>query len=314
MIKHLVAQGHNVVGTVRDAAASGDNVTALGAKVAEVKSLEDSAALAKAFEGVDGVFHMAAVHPEYGFKDTPEGRDAILKTAVDGTLKVVEAAHAAGVKRLVLTSSLAAVECGNDEGTLTEEMWSKSDVYDAKEKLENTQWSTHYTYVKSKVEQEKAAVAKAAELGLDMRVIVPGNLVVGPVESKAINGTMTRLRDIVSGTNTLKGAADLAVCHVEDVVTAHAKCMTSEDASGRYLVARDMVKIEEVFATLKELYPQLPVAGMDNMDVASGIVGKARKVESRVGSLGVEMKPFQVALKDAVDSMIEHKIVVPAAA
>merc|ERR1719201_1144337 len=104
-------------------------------------------------------------------------------------------------------------------------MWSKEEVYNADANLNGTQWGTHYTYVKSKVEQEKAAVARAAELGLDMRVVVPGNLCIGPVASKGINGTMTRLRDIMSGKNTLKGAADLAIVHVEDVVDTHAKCM-----------------------------------------------------------------------------------------
>lgn len=261
---------------------------------------------------------MAAVHPEYGFKDTPEGRDGILKVAVQGTETVIAAAKAAGVKRIVLTSSLAAVECGNDEGTLTEATWAKAEVYDAPEKLEQTQWFTHYTYVKSKVEQERAAVACAEQLGLDMRVVVPGNLCIGPLataDSDHVNGTMTRIRDIVTGTNSLKGAADLAIVHVNDVVEAHVKCMTEATASGRYIVAPGMVTIEDVFAALKETFPNMPVAEMTNMDIASGVAGKARVIESRTATeLGVQMKGYKVALKDAVDSMIAHQIIVPAAA
>jgi len=302
--------GHKVRGTVRNMEKDGEFVRSLGAEVYEVKELGDANALAAAFDGADGVFHMAAVHPEYGFADTPEGRAGILATAVEGTLSVLDAAKSAGVSRVVLTSSLAAVECGNDDSVLTEETWSKAEVYDSPEKLENTQWTTHYTYVKSKVEQEKAAVARAAEIGLDMRVVVPGNLCVGPIASKGINGTMTRLRDIMSGSNTLKGAADLAIVHVQDVVSVHKQCMADASAKGRYIVSSDMVTIEAVFAALRELYPNMPVAPMENMDIASGIPGKARKVESRVTSdLGVELKPFQVALKDAVDSMVENKMI-----
>jgi len=308
LIKHLVAEGHSVVGTVRDAA-SGDKVKELGATVVEVKALDDSEALTKAFAGCDGVFHMAAVHPEYGFAATPEGREGMLKAAVDGTKCVVAAAKAAGVGRFVLTSSLAAVECGNDEGTLSEATWSRAEVYDSAEKLEQTQWATHYSYVKSKVEQEKAAVAEAEKLGLDLRVVVPGNLVVGPVASKGINGTMTRLRDIVSGTNTLKGAADLAIVHVGDVVNAHAQCMLDESACGRYIIAADMVQIEEVFAALREMYPTLPVAALENQDIASGVPGAARKIDSRAASLGVAITPYRSALKDAVDSMIANNFV-----
>ena len=65
---------------------------------------------------------------------------------------------------------------------------------------------------------------------------------------------------------------------------------------------------EGVFAALKELYPNMPVAQMENMDYASGVPGKARKIESRAASeLGVQFTPFTQALKDSVDSMIEHK-------
>ena len=171
MIKALKESGYEVRGTVRDTAKSGEHVTSLGAEVFEVKDMSDATALGAAFAGVDGVFHMAAVHPEYGFAETKEGRDGILKCAVEGTQSVLTAAAKASVPRVVLTSSLAAVECGNDEGVLSEETWSRADVYDAVEKLEQTQWATHYSYVKSKVEQEKAALACAKELGLDMRVV-----------------------------------------------------------------------------------------------------------------------------------------------
>ena len=315
VIKGLTSMGHSVIATVRDMEKSGKHVESLGAKCVEVKDLSDEAALVAVFTGAAGIFHLAAVHPEYGFEKTPEGRAGILATAVEGTVSVLRAAKAAGVERVVLTSSLAAIECGNDEGVLTEAMWSKAEVYDAKEKLEDTQWGTHYTYVKSKVEQERAAVAFAKEVGLDLRVVVPGNLCVGPIASEGINGTMTRLRDIAMGTNTLKGAADLAIVHVLDVVAALVKCMTVDSASGRYIVSQDMVQIETVFETLKKLFPALPIAALENMDVASGVRGKARKIESRVETdLGIKLRSFDIALKDSVDALIERQMVVPPAA
>ena len=85
--------------------------------------------------------------------------------------------------------------------------------------------------------------------------------------------------------------------------------MTNDEAHGRYIVSGNMATIEEIFATLKELYPKWPVAELNNMDIASGVPGKARKVESRVESeLGINLRPYQVALKDAIDSMVSNNI------
>merc|ERR1712204_129156 len=69
--------------------------------------------------------------------------------------------------------------------------------------------------------------------------------------------------------------------------------------------------IADVFAALKEMYPQLPVAEMGSeMDIASGVLGSARKIESRaVTELGIEFKPYRQALKDSIDSMIAANLI-----
>jgi len=322
VVSQLLEQGFSVRATVRHeptepACARLNELAAANpgkVEIVKIQELTNTEALAEAFKGCEGVFHMAAVHPKYGFEDTPVGREALVATAVEGSLSALKACVTAGIKRVVLTSSLAAIECGNDEGTLTEGTWSKPEVFDDSEKLEKTTWGTHFTYVKSKTEQEKAAIAFAAENSLDLRVVVPGNLCVGPIANKEINGTMTRIKDIMAGTNTLKGAADLGVVHVQDVSAAHVACMTNDGASGRYIVTRDMVRIEELFETLKALYPAAPIAKLDNMDYASGVPGKARAIESRTEKeLGLQLKDLKTTLKDAVDSMVAHGYVAASA-
>lgn len=316
VVSKLVEQGHKVRATVRkpDDEAKLAHLKSLGAPVeivvlADLTSAEE---VAPALKGCDGLFHMAAVHPTYGFEETPEGADAIIALAVEGTKAVLKAAAAAGVKRVVLTSSLAAVECGNDTGVLTEATWSREEVYNSST---STQWKTHHAYVKSKTLQERAALAAAAELGLDLRVIAPGNLCIGPILSTHINGTMTRVRDVVQGSNTLKGCADLGVVHVSDVAHAHVAAMTTDSASGRYIVAQSMVRLEDVFSALKELCPDRPVAPMTNMDYASGTPGKARAIESRTeAELGVQYVPLKQTLKEAVDSMVSKGFIQAAAA
>ena len=101
---------------------------------------------------------------------------------------------------------------------------------------------------------------------------------------------------------------------LQDVVEVHAKCMTVDSAKGRYIVASDMVPIGDVFAALKDMYPGMPVADMGEMDYASGVPGKARKITSRVESeLGLQLKPYTAALKDAIDSMIDAKLIASSA-
>ena len=79
-----------------------------------------------------------------------------------------------------------------------------------------------------------------------------------------------------------QGAADLAIVHVNDVVEAHAKCMTDDAAKGRYLVAGDMVQIEEGFSSLKQMYPQLNVAALEEQRrVAAELVTEACRKSPR---------------------------------
>jgi len=313
VVSKLVDSGYCVRATVRDAHDTDKtaHLRSLGDRVeiVTVKSLRDKDAVCKVFSGCDGIFHMASVHPEYGFKDTPGGTDELVDFAVNATTTVLEAAAEVGVKRVVLTSSLAAIECGNDDVDLREDMWSKEEAFN-KKASDPTQWKTHFAYVKSKTRQEQAAWATAERLGLDMRVLVPGNLCIGPMLSSHINGTMTRIRDIMQGTNTLTGSADLGVVHASDVAEAHVAAMAKDSANGRYIISQDMVTLEVVFDTLRSLYPHMPVATMSNMDYSSGVPGKARKIHSRAeAELGLKLAGHERTLKDAVDSMIEKKVI-----
>jgi len=71
-----------------------------------------------------------------------------------------------------------------------------------------------------------------------------------------------------------------------------------------------MVRIEDVFETLKSLFPAAPIATPDNMDYASGTPGRARAIESRTEKeLGVQLHDLRSTLKDAVDSMVAHGLV-----
>src|SRR6266536_1841165 len=110
VIADLRSHGYGVRGTARKAA---DGLVAA--------DLTRDEGWAEAVEGCDYVMHVASPFPSH----TPKSDDELIRPAVDGTLRVLRAAADAGVKRVVLTSSIAAVTSGHtQEKTRTEEDWS----------------------------------------------------------------------------------------------------------------------------------------------------------------------------------------------
>ena len=110
-----------------------------------VLDLEQDAGWDEALAGVDVLMHTASPFPIA----SPEDEDDIIRPAVDGTLRALRAAKVAGVKRIVLTSSVAAVY-GND-------------LHAGVSEFDETMWTdvTHpvgrVAYTKSKTLAEKAA-------------------------------------------------------------------------------------------------------------------------------------------------------------
>ncbi len=112
-----------------------------------------------AVEGCRFVIHTASPFPP-GY---PENEDALIRTARDGALRVLRAAHRASIKRVVLTSSIAATNHGDGQAPFTEENWT-----DPKSPRSTP-------YYKSKTLAERAAWAFAREVDLDLAVIMPSD-------------------------------------------------------------------------------------------------------------------------------------------
>jgi dihydroflavonol-4-reductase len=132
----LAAQaGHKVRGTVR----SKDNAIKCqpvldavpGIELVEADLLDDKG-WAEAVRGCEYVFHLASPFPI----KTPSDENDLIRPAVDGTLRVLKAAAAEpGVKRVILTSSVAAVSAGHaktatlpaSESAQPGKVWSEED-------------------------------------------------------------------------------------------------------------------------------------------------------------------------------------------
>jgi dihydroflavonol-4-reductase len=101
----------------------------------------------EAMEGADALFHTASPFP----MAQPRDENEIIKPAVDGTLRALRAAQSAGVTRVVLTSSVVAIEAKAKSGAYTEDDWS------------DTAHPKSSAYYKSKTLAERAAWDFVAE-------------------------------------------------------------------------------------------------------------------------------------------------------
>jgi len=230
LCRQLLEQGYNVRGTVR----SLDKAPDLDMEFVEADVLksEDWPGVLK---GATGLFHLATIYSTSG-----DGQ-LILDTANIGTENVFRAAAESGIKRIVYTSSVAAIGSTPRKIVKDESNW-------------NSNFSLPYT--RAKTESEEQAWKLAEELGLDLRVINPSGVLGGsftrPTPSTDIIG------DAMKGKYPVVPKIPLAFVHVDDVATAHRLAYENDDANGRYLLAPHQGgTIHDLLKRARKLYPKM---------------------------------------------------------
>jgi dihydroflavonol-4-reductase len=204
--------------------------------------LTDDAGWAEAVEGCDYVLHVASPFPPAQPKDP----DDLIVPARDGTLRVLRASLAAGVKRIVLTSSVAAVRNagpGSSSGReLTEEDWS--DPTNAK--------LTPYT--RSKTIAERAAWDYMREHGAEHRLVtVQPGAIIGPVLGRDRSYSLQAVERMLTG--RMPGLPRLGFCFIDvrDVAQLEVAAMSAPDAAGQRLIAASsFLWLSDVAAILRE--------------------------------------------------------------
>jgi dihydroflavonol-4-reductase len=191
-----------------------------------VGDILDIASLDRAMQGVERLFHCAAVF-QTRFKDESE-REEMIRTNVEGTRNVLEAAKRAGVKRVVYTSSVAALGITRDPSKTLDESYWNEDPIDA--------------YVASKTEAER--LAHSFE-GLDIVHVLPGT-VIGPGDYKPqpnndfIIKAMTKAPPIYF-------ANGHSYVDAEDVAEGHLLAEEKGKSGERYILAGENIDIRALF-------------------------------------------------------------------
>jgi nucleoside-diphosphate-sugar epimerase len=247
-IVQLLAAGHQVRTTVRNLKREADIRAMLrnggepGSRLSFVAAdLTSDAGWAEAVAGCEYVLHVASPLPPA----VPKHEDDLIVPARDGALRVLRASREAGVKRVVLTSSFAAIGYGYkpQSAPFDETNWTHLDGDDVA------------PYTKSKTLAERAAwnfIAKEGG-GLELSVVNPVG-VFGPVLGPDYSTSILIVQRLMDG--ALPGSPKLSfgVVDVRDVVDLHIRAMTLPAAKGeRFLaVAGDFLWMREIAQILKE--------------------------------------------------------------
>lgn len=187
------------------------------------------------------VLHVASPFPV----TQPEDEDELIVPARDGALRVLRAARDAGVARVVLTSSFAAVGYSpkTHAGDYTEDDWTDP----------ATPGIT--PYVKSKTIAERAAwdFIQSEGDGLELAVVNPVG-VFGPAWGTDLSTSVELMRLMLTGRVPVIPPISTSVVDVRDVASLHLLAMTHPDAAGeRFLaVAGPPMTFAELAALLRE--------------------------------------------------------------
>src|SRR6516165_4594392 len=164
-IAQLLNDGWSVRTTVRSVAKSKAvraTIGGIGAKAAEIEFVEadlnSDAGWDKAARGAEYALHVASPVPV----TDPKNDDELVRPARDGTLRVLKAARDAGVKRVVMTSSISAIIYGRGvrEQPFTEEDWT-----------DETNRDDSSPYDRSKTIADRAAWAWVAAEGRQLELV-----------------------------------------------------------------------------------------------------------------------------------------------
>jgi dihydroflavonol-4-reductase len=246
----LLQRGYRARTTVRDLAREaevranvgsqvdvGDRLTVLAA------DLTDDQGWAEAVDGCDYVLHVASPFPP----GQPKDPDELIVPARDGTLRVLRASLAAGVKRVVLTSSVAAVrntgpDANSDGRELTEQDWTDPDN------------PALTPYTRSKTIAERAAWDYMRGQGAEERLVtVQPGAIIGPVLGEDRSYSLQAVDRMLTGRMPGLPRLGFSFIDVRDVAALHVAAMTAPDAAGERLIAAStFLWFSDVAAILRE--------------------------------------------------------------
>jgi len=239
----LLERGYSVRATLRSAAKEAEVRASVAAVVDPgdrlsfvVADLDADAGWDAAVSGCRYVLHVASP-----LGQTQVADEELMRTARDGTLRVLRSAVAAGVERVVMTSSTAASTPLRVDEVGDEETWTS----DSDPVLNG--------YRRSKIASERAAweLMRGSPGSTTLTTILPG-AIFGPVLSTVNLGSVQFIERLLRG--QLPGVPRLGFCVVDvrDLADLHLRAMVSPKAAGeRFIAVSDYLWMDDIAQALR---------------------------------------------------------------
>lgn len=251
----LLEAGYTVRGSLRSTKRADEVREALSPRLSDTSALDRlsfveldlsrDAGWTEAMEGVDALFHTASPFP----MTQPRDENDIIKPAVDGTLRALKAAQAAGVTRVVLTSSVVAIEAKEKSGAYTEGDWS------------DTSHPKSSAYYKSKTLAERAAwdfVAEHPEMQLS--TINPA-LVLGEPMDGNYGTSLELIERILGGKDPMVPDIGFGVVDVADISAMHIAALEKPESIGkRFIGSNGTMTMPRIAQHLAARHPDRKIA------------------------------------------------------
>lgn len=323
----LLQAGYAVRGTVRSISAKGQQVRKAAAEQAGLESIArlelveadilDDRGWADVMRGAVAVMHVATVIRG----DEPRDQSLVIRPALEGTERVLRFAHAAGIRRFIMTSSIATVGYGHGQATGRR-------VYDETyfTQFETMRWTWAYCIGKTKAERLTWEFARAN--GMEVTTIHPGAIIGPPLDEDA-SISIGMVTGLLDGTTPALPSNGFSIIDVRDVADMHVAALENPDSIGeRYLATAEYMPFPKVAEIVRELYPGYRVTMRRVPDWIIRLIamfgGPARQIINDIGNekvfdgrkgerlMGHRYITARQSIKDTADAAIRLGLVKPA--
>ena len=319
----LLNQGYNVRASVRKLSKSAEVKSAVSPHLLDSSNLESrltfveldlekDAGWGEALKGIDVLMHTASPFPIA----SPKDENDLIRPAVDGTLRALRAAKDAGVKRVILTSSNAAVY--------------GCDLPVGKREYDETLWTDinhpigRVAYTKSKTLAERAAwdFIKNQAPDVALTTINPVLVLGAPLDDN-FGSSISVVERIMKGKDPMLPDLKFSIVDVRDVAHMHVQSIKNDATKGeRLLASSETISFVGIAKYLKSLYPKSKAKTLQAPSVIVRILslfdGEIKSVLPMLGKpmitsgakasriFGMKFIPVEVTLRESADYLIKN--------